>query len=1230
MKNINRKLKKLLRDPKLFFSDMYQKRVIRLKQNKVIKYKANNQYTIVSAVYNVASYLDEYFTSITKQTLNFKNHIHIILVDDGSTDNSAEIIKKWQKKYPKNIHYIYKENGGQASARNLGLEYVNTEWVVFTDPDDFLHPDYFKSVDERLNKTPSASILATNIKLFIENQNLVKDSHPLRFRFNETHIEKVKNLDKFINLSSASTFFKVAHIQKKHLKFNDKVKPNFEDGKFIADYLIDLQNTEAIFDKGAIYFYRKRDDSSSTLDTSWKKEEKYSNIFEFGFIPMLKKYKAQLGVIPNYIQKTALYDMSWYVQYLLNRPERINFLNKEQKEKFYSFMKEVFLYIDEKNITESSFANTWMFHKVGMLGAFKNAEPPFQIVYIENIDRERKQFLASYFSYFDYPYSIQINNQEIIPEYEKTVVNTFNNALFNYEKRLWIPYGELDCYEKLHFFLNKKAMRISIKGKTFTHGITIEELTSLFTPSEKYHSDGSWLLMDRETKADDNAEHLYRYMMKNHPEQKCYFALNKTAPDWKRLERDGFNLVEFGSKEFEIRLRQSNKVISSHLEKHINDYFGDLYEYSKKFIFLQHGVTKDNLSAWTNTKKNLHCFITTTEPEYQSIKADFGTYKLTEKEVVLTGFPRYDSLLSKNQTNCKRILIMPTWRNNIVGQNVGIGSNTRTLNNSFMETQYAQSWYSLLHSSELKKLIDEYNYEIIFAPHPNIEPYLKLLNVPEHIKVWSGLYETESIQDLFGRCSILITDYSSVAFDMAYLNKAIVYYQFDKESFFSGVHTYQKGYFSYDDDGFGPVVENQEKLLLELEVIMKNGHAKSEYQHRIQKTFPFQDGNNCERVYQAIINLDKSETKDNLDIVKNMLAQAEKYEDWNLSAKRTQRLLIRETLTSKEYVEYENRYLNALFQGRKFTMLLDYLDNNSIKNALYWRAKVALQIGNSMLGAKFFAENNVGLLEDKILALLVVAYYNDKKSVIVLANNIEKNHPENNRLFLQLAESLSEQKYFISLSLIENLLAAVSIKNKKNFKLEILASYICMRLNNLQQAHKYLVSYESYCKNDPSCRIAIARLAKLRNDDEKLFTQMNRAFEDNLLLIPEDLVTNYLRVLARQKNIVAEETLLIQFREKYPQSQEIALYKAEKLYRSNEWQALANLLIEYIYNSEQAMYLYALALCRLGQSEDAQNVLNMIPKQDSFKYWKLVAEVAELKKDKVLLKYSIEKQLETL
>lgn len=96
-----KKLEKLIRDPRLFFQDAFKKRLIplgnALKKYKLKKYKGYSKYVIVSAVYNVEKYLDDYFKSIINQRLDFKKNIHIVFVDDGSTDNSAKIIKSYQK-----------------------------------------------------------------------------------------------------------------------------------------------------------------------------------------------------------------------------------------------------------------------------------------------------------------------------------------------------------------------------------------------------------------------------------------------------------------------------------------------------------------------------------------------------------------------------------------------------------------------------------------------------------------------------------------------------------------------------------------------------------------------------------------------------------------------------------------------------------------------------------------------------------------------------------------------------------------------------------------------------------------------------------------------------------------------------------------------------------------------------------------------------------------------------
>ena len=1136
---MNRKLRKLIRDPKLFFVDMYKKRINQIKKYLPIKRTGKSQYTIVAAVYNVEKYLDDFFSSLTKQRLNFKKHIQIILVDDGSVDKSAEIIQKWQQKFPQNIRYFYKENGGQASARNLGLQYVETDWVTFIDPDDFVSPDYFYKTDTFLSKNANISIVGCPLVFYFEDKDMVKDTHPLKYRFAKGDVVlPLSNLKDHLQLSASTAFFKIDNIRNAHISFDEAMKPSFEDAKFVTDYILNTDlSTNAAFLSKISYFYRKRSDGSSTLDGAWQSPLLFSRVIEKGCIEILKTAKKKFGNIPEHIQRIVLYHIIWYFGRIVNKPAALSHLDEEQKKHFVALLHEMFSYIDEKTILRFNLAGTWFFQKVALLGLFKNTAPKSQIAYIEDFDLKKKQILVKYFSNFPIIEQWMINGKEIFPKYQKEVVYDFLGSLYTKEYRTWLP-----CHDMgdLELFLAGKRAKLTFSGKQFDK-LPIETVFTSFKQKSTVKSN-AWILMDRDNQADDNAEHLYRYISENHPEQDIYFALKKTSSDWKRLEQDGFNLLEFGSSAFESKLKDCAKIISSHVDGYITHYFKDNSLLDKDYVFLQHGITKDDLSGWLNTKK-IACFVTATNPEYHSIVDNTTAYKFGKKEVKLTGFPRYDRLLINNNTESKQILIMPTWRSSIVG--TYISGTERTRNPDFMKTNYARHWHGFMNHAILKELNDQ-GYQIVFAPHPSIQEYMDEFTVPDFIKIYS--YSEGNIQSVFQNTSILITDYSSVAFDVAYLNKAILYYQFDyDEVFSSGNHTYQKGYFDYNRDGFGAVAYNETELLAALKDLVNNqAKVPDLYQKRIDKTFQFRDSNNCERVYQAILDLDKPELSNDINYIEKMILQVENLGEWGVAASRIAAILENSSdLTPEERANYINRYLNALFKGNKFVELLNWLEKHPTSDADYWKAKVSLQIGNPTLGIKYFSKNNIGTLEDKLIAILAASLENNTKLAKKLNQHISSDLSEKHHLIQLLAEKILQKEYFVALALIETLLTKFfTVEDKKTFKLELLASYLCMRLNNFQQAHKYLVRYEGYQRGDIACRIAIARLAKLRQNGEKLFTQINRAFGQDLLMMPQDLVPAYLQELHNQGNTATEEALLKQFTEKYPDSKTIASYKA--------------------------------------------------------------------------------------
>ncbi|EAI6101307.1 glycosyltransferase [Campylobacter coli] len=840
-----RKLQKLKTNPKLFFKDAIEKKLLHLNStyNKYLpkKHKGFTQYTIISAVYNVEKYLDDYFKSIINQRLDFKKNIFMILVDDGSTDNSAQIIKKYQKKYPKNIVYLYKENDGQASARNLGLKYIQennykTPWVTFTDPDDFLDRNYFYEVDKFLatHQDDDICMIGCNIIFYYEKQKIHKDNHPLNFKFKSgVQVKENYNLDSFIQLSAASCFMNIGYLDK--LLFDEKLKPNFEDAKFINEYLLDNINLKSAFLPTVKYFYRKREDGNSTLDNSNKYSDLYLLVSCRGCLKLLQENK----FYDIFIQNVCLYHFFWQIKTLVNSPEKLSFMSESEKQRYLELLDQNFSYIDKNTIMEFNLAGCWFFHKIGILNCFKNEKPPFQIAYIEDYDPYKEQILLTYYTGDDENIeSIFVDGEEVYADYKKIVKYDFLDRVFCYQKRLWahIPKNAKD---KLENFIDGEQSKISFNGKHY-QSINIKDIRQEF--QKRLPKSNIWLFADRDYEADDNAEHLYRYIMQNHPEQKIVFALRKESLDWERLEKEGFNLVEFGSLEFERIIKKASKVISSHSDEYLIRYITP----RQQFIFLQHGVIKDDLSKWLNSKK-IDLFITSTKAEYDSIANDYNHYKFGKKEVVLTGLARHDALLKNNQCNARQIIIMPTWRANIVG--VALGSSKRGLQSDFTQSEYFQKWNLLLNSNILQKLCEKYDYTIVFNPHPNIIPYLKDFNIPSYVKIAN---HNESLQELFCNSSLMITDYSSVAFEMAYLNKPVIYYQFDHEEFFNS-HTYQKGYFDYKKDGFGPVVEDEESLLKELENLLQNDcNPFGIYKDNIDSTFAFKDGKCCERIYKVI------------------------------------------------------------------------------------------------------------------------------------------------------------------------------------------------------------------------------------------------------------------------------------------------------------------------------------------------------------------------------------------
>lgn len=126
----------------------------------------NYTVSVIVAIYNVSKYLDRCILSITEQSIS---KLQIILVNDGSTDDSLDKCLEWQKKNPR-IEVINKENGGVSTARNMGIEAAKGKWICFVDGDDYLEKDAIRNMLER--KDDSDVLLAN---YYVDNGDNVRE-----------------------------------------------------------------------------------------------------------------------------------------------------------------------------------------------------------------------------------------------------------------------------------------------------------------------------------------------------------------------------------------------------------------------------------------------------------------------------------------------------------------------------------------------------------------------------------------------------------------------------------------------------------------------------------------------------------------------------------------------------------------------------------------------------------------------------------------------------------------------------------------------------------------------------------------------------------------------------------------------------------------------------------------------------------------------------------------------
>ena len=360
-----------------------------------------------------------------------------------------------------------------------------------------------------------------------------------------------------------------------------------------------------------------------------------------------------------------------------------------------------------------------------------------------------------------------------------------------------------------------------------------------------------WLFSDRPDNAGDNGEVLFRYVGAHCPKGVLpVFGIGRNAGCVQRIKGEG-KVVFFENDAYAYAFLAADKVISSGASDITADPWGrwrkyliDLYP--AKYYYLQHGVACADLSGWLNrTNKNLHMIFTSSPEERRSFLSE--EYGYAPEQVRLTGMTRFDELKNGDR---KQILVMPTWRRSIRGS-YDPASTVSIYYDGFRETDFFRFYNGLINDERLLDVMRRKGYRGLFCLHPIMKEQWRDFFGNDVFTVNRGFVDYNRV---FEDSSLMVTDYSSVLFDFAYLRKSVVYAQFDKKEFFEE-QIYDQGYFDYERDGFGPVCCDYESTVETLIRYVENDCADPpEYVRRVDAFFAFSDRRNCERVFDAIVN----------------------------------------------------------------------------------------------------------------------------------------------------------------------------------------------------------------------------------------------------------------------------------------------------------------------------------------------------------------------------------------
>tara|TARA_R110002167_G_scaffold9153_14_gene41770 strand:- start:2375 stop:3559 length:1185 start_codon:yes stop_codon:yes gene_type:complete len=358
-----------------------------------------------------------------------------------------------------------------------------------------------------------------------------------------------------------------------------------------------------------------------------------------------------------------------------------------------------------------------------------------------------------------------------------------------------------------------------------------------------------WIICETELQAQENGYELYQWIKINSNDVDAYYVLDKSSPAAYKFKSDE-NLLWLGSLKQIFYMFHAKRIISTHGLWLVPNEIGILKKITRKTlkakrVMLNHGVgfLKNGKSFYQKEIFPLNDMIVSLSQKHKNIF--LNEYGYESKDVVITGYPRFDKLIDRSDTSkwSNLILFIPTFRDG-----------EQKLGPDFISTELYRRIKDFIKDPKMKLILDEMDAHIGIYLHQNIQDcslYLEPLSSDRAHIIKQGEC---SVTELLQMGKLLITDYSSVFFDFVYMDKPFISYQFDVDEFLAA--RTNKPLIDIKNDLPGFVLSSHDELVDLVRDIASDGfNISDEHKYSASEYFEFQDTNNCRRVYEAIKDL---------------------------------------------------------------------------------------------------------------------------------------------------------------------------------------------------------------------------------------------------------------------------------------------------------------------------------------------------------------------------------------